>query len=423
MFEIKSQIVDMVSKLRGLLKTGKGELPLPSLAGIDRKLPESYFSLSQGRSKLRLFPAKYQECFDMVEPVQDDSLFIGRDEEMAALEDALDLWLKGNPCSVAIIGHSGCGKTSLLHFFQKKVGREIIVKKVTVEKRLATTRDVLSFFEGALGLDSQRSGAQDLADVINGMPRRVVLLENFHMAFLRALSCHEALRTFLYLIMSTSKNWMWVVSVDYYPWLKMEYLYSMSTYFTCDVTLSRLEKSRFKEVFLTRQKASGYELSSATAAEEKSEESEHMDPSALDTEAQHAAFMETYFEDLYRLSGGNIQSALVYWLYCLEYEEEKHEVAIRPIEKPDFSFLSKMDRLHLFSLAEILNHGSLTAREHGLLFGLGEFESLLVLEFLQNKKVLERGAGGDGVSDDRFRLNPFFSQPVASLLQEKNILY
>jgi hypothetical protein len=140
-----------------------------------------------------------------------------------------------------------------------------------------------------------------------------------------------------------------------------------------------------------------------------------------DAPVQHA-LEEIYFNNLYAISGGNMESALYYWLRSLSVDEHG-KVRVQPCAKVDTGFIKKQDTLNLLSLAEVLAHGGLTPKEHGEIFNLELFRSRLILDYLRQIRLLQ-GHNKDKHGQPQFySINPLFYEQVHSILDTMHIIY
>ncbi|MEJ2200356.1 MAG: hypothetical protein P8X63_04985, partial [Desulfuromonadaceae bacterium] len=122
-------------------------------------------------------------------------------------------------------------------------------------------------------------------------------------------------------------------------------------------------------------------------------------------------------------SGGNLDAAIYYWIMCLEYNPKEKSFRNLPLGKIDFSFLRSLDGEQLFTLAEVLGHGGLSADEHSKIFHCDLLRSHLQLDFLNSLGLL---LADPSVSDERpnhYRLNPVYYAPVTNTLESMHILY
>jgi hypothetical protein len=130
---------------------------------------------------------------------------------------------------------------------------------------------------------------------------------------------------------------------------------------------------------------------------------------------QQAFLQDWFFEQLNRLAAGNVAVAMWFWLSAIKNIVQE-DFTVMPFIDLDFSFFHQMGHDERFTLAALLQHETLTAEEHALIFHQGIDESLLLLNRLWNKKYLT-------FSEGRFAIHPLLYRPSVAMLKERNIIH
>ena len=117
-----------------------------------------------------------------------------------------------------------------------------------------------------------------------------------------------------------------------------------------------------------------------------------------------------------------MDSALYYWLSSVSAGKGEDELVVAPLDRPDATFLAKFERIYLFTLAEILNHGALTLEEHARIFRVEMSRSRVVFNYLLQLNLIKPLPGGEGETAPH-AVNPVFWHLVASSLEAMRILY
>jgi len=133
-----------------------------------------------------------------------------------------------------------------------------------------------------------------------------------------------------------------------------------------------------------------------------------------------ASRQERFFSDLFAATRGNMQAALFYWLWSLDYDEQQQTLQVTPLDKLDYGSLRNLDRPQLYALAEILAHGGLTAREHAAVFGGSSMQSRTLLDYLVQINLLQYPQDEEPFAC--YQINPLFFAPISSLLEARNII-
>ncbi|MCG6970609.1 MAG: ATP-binding protein [Gammaproteobacteria bacterium] len=366
-------------------------------------------------------PPIYRRLFQN-EPLTNREFLVGMEDELKLLAETYERWRSGRASSVAIIGPEGSGKTSLLNCFENELEEDVKVMRAEITHRMLTSADVINMLEDVLQIQEPSDSAAELINKILRMDRQIIILEHGHQLFLRIVGARQALETFFYIMMNTRSHVFWLVSFRLLPWIRMGYLSNIERFFTHSV------KSEFHSVqdlvaaLKLRQRATGQD----PAYSEVGVDSSRVRKLLLQYRVQDApvqqALEDIYFNNLYVISGGNMESALYYWLRSLSVDEQG-KVSVQPCVKVDSSFVKKQDTLNLFTLAEVLAHGGLTPKEHGEIFNLDVFRSRLILDYLRQIRLLQGHSKDKHGQPQFYSINPLFYEQVHSVLDSMHIIY
>jgi hypothetical protein len=287
---------------------------------------------------------------------------------------------------------------------------------------MLTSADIINMLEDLLQIQEPSDSAPELINKILRMERQIIILEHGHQLFLRIVGARQALETFFYIMMNTRSHVFWLVSFRQLPWIRLGYLLNIERFFTHSIKSEFHNVQELVTALKLRQRATGQ----APLFSEVGVTSYRMRKLLLQHRVQDApvqqALEEIYFNNLYAISGGNMESALYYWLRSLSVDEHG-KVSVQPCVKVDTGFIKKQDTLNLLSLAEVLAHGGLTPKEHGEIFNLDVFRSRLILDYLRQIRLLQ-GHNKDKHGQPQFySINPLFYEQVHSILDTMHIIY
>ncbi len=342
------------------------------------------------------------------EPLADSSGLLGREDELARLEELLERWESGRACSLAVIGPEGSGKTSLLNSFAESVRRRSPVLVAQLPQRVACVDELLRVFADIFGAETPFQSVQELIRFILSRPRQVFILEHGHNLTLRLVGCREALDAFCYLLIETRQHWMWVVSFRKFSWERLVMTARIQEFFTHQMTTLYQDVDQLRAILEGRhaQTARPLEFIAANGKDSSQE-----------------GLAKAFYADLFAATGGNIIAAFYYWLLCLEESSSAETVRIKPLGAIGADYLRSLDRGYHFSLAEVIWHGGLTCSEHQQIFLLSEPASRLQLTYLEELSLLVTDgteASGDPLL---YRLNPVYYKQVVALLESLHLLY
>lgn len=364
--------------------------------------------------RLAHLPYIYRRLFEIA-PLDSVELLVARDEELRLIERARERLKAGRPSAIAVIGELGSGKTSLINAALKEIFRHESVYRINFTRTLVREEELAAELGRQLGVPRARTLGQIEARLAAMASRSVIVLEDAHQLYLRALGGYEALRALLLLVARTSHQVCWLVSMRKYAWLYLDTMLRISENFTFVVNTENLTAAQLEQVIARRHKVSGFELH-FLPDEVLSERSRFRKAGAAGRQMLARA---AYFESLSRASEGNILAGIFYWLRSLA-EVRGNEIVVRPIEPLRFSSLGEMPVEQLLTLSLIIQEGNLTADELARVFLLERPASQAILARLLSLNLLVRETREDGT--EQFAVNRPIYIPLTRELRSRNIL-
>lgn len=366
-------------------------------------------------------PPIYRRLFQN-EPLNNREFLVGMDEEFGLLQETLLRWRSGKSSSVAVVGPEGSGKTSLFNCLENDLPESDKVSRAELQYRMRTAGDVMRMLEDLLGIAEDSESVAELVKKIQGLERQIVIIEAGHQLFLRAVGAQQALDTFIYIMMSTRSQIFWLVAFRLYPWVRMSYIHQIERYFTHVINSEVHNQRELESALMARQRATGQEPVFSADGVVAYRIRKMLTRQRVEDPPVQQALASLYFENLFIQSGGNMSTALFYWLSSLQRNAEG-SVTVMPCSRLDTAFIKRLDTPYLFSLAEILCHGGLTPAEHSEIFNVDLLRSRIILEYLQQIRLLH-GHGEDRNNQSvSYTVNPLFYQPVSTVLNAMHILY
>jgi hypothetical protein len=413
---LASHYQDLVARYtplgRVVVKDLKASLGLQQFTAAE--ILAAYDQAKLDQPALERLPFIYRRLFD-IRPLESADLLVARDEEMRLIETARERWLQGMPCAVAAIGELGSGKTSFINAaIEKELGGFPVYKRQFIS---VVESETLLAEELASLLRLPRAGTLDeLQWRINEMAEQsVIVIEDAHQLYQRAIGGFETLKKLLLLVARTSHQILWIVSMRKYAWRYLNSALRVADRFTFVVNTENLSGPDLERVILARHQVSGFDLRflpdeviTRRQRYRRSSEPERQE-----------MLRRSYFDSLSKASEGNILAAIFYWLNSL-VEARSDELVVRPLEELRFDFLRDAQLEKLLTLSMLIQHGNLTAAEHARIFGFATEESLAMLTHLVNVNLLTRDVSEDGV--ERFAVNRVIYIPLTRELRARNIL-
>ena len=369
----------------------------------------------------KALPPIYRRLFHN-EPLNNREFLVGMEQEMNLLAETFQRWQSGRASSVAVVGPEGSGKTSLINCFENELGEDIKMVRAEITHRLVNSGDVLKMLEDVLKIEEPSDTAAELIGKILRMDKQIIILEHGHQLFLRSVGARQALETFFYIMMNTRSHLFWLLSFRLLPWTRMGYLISIERFFTHTIKSEFHNVQELKTAILLRQRATGQEPIFRPEGVESYRLRKLLSQYRVNDAPVQQALADIYFNFLYEITGGNMETALYYWLRSLTLDEQG-QVNVKSCIKVDTGFIQKLDILYLLSLAEVLAHGGLTPREHGEIFNMELLRSRLVLDYLRQIRLL-KGQNKDKHGQPMvYTVNTLFYQPVHTVLSDMHIIY
>jgi Kef-type K+ transport system membrane component KefB len=391
------------------LKTTLGEQPFTAT-----ELLTIYDQARLDQARLQHLPFIYRKLFDIA-PLESADFLIAREQELNLIETARARWQQGMPCSVAVVGELGSGKTSLINAAIKEVLGDYPIYKMSFTRTVESEEQLAGELAQALGLPPVHSFDELQELLADTAQRSVIVLEDAHQLYLRALGGFECLRQLLLLIARTSHQVFWILSMRKYAWRYLDAVLRISDSFTFVVQTENLSGQELGQVILSRHQVSGFDL---RFLPDEIMEQRSKYRKAPEKERQ-ALLRGAYFDALSKASEGNILAAIFYWLKSL-LELQGHALLISPLPRLNFDFLREMPVEKLLTLSMLIQHGNLTAPEHARIFRTDLRASLSTLTYLTNLNLLTNERGENG--DECFAVNRVLYIPLTRELRARNIL-
>lgn len=388
---IRQNIANWMSRLGG----GEAEIEYVSLADLP-----TWQELEQ---RSIAWPIGYRIMLN-TNPLEGRDLYVQRPQNEQQLHLAVERWHGGFAPMVALVGPDGCGRTSLLNWFESGLPIGDSVSRFVCTTRLRSELALIDWLSEQFMLEQPVSGVNDLVAALNGLPRRIVFLDDLHRLMLRAMGAPHVMHALMAIMLGTQNHFLWIVSCREYGWRMLDYQFGLSRYFTHHINLGYFRQEELRDAMRLRMAAAGL-----------LPEGEEGDI------AQESLLSHRRVQEFMTVSGGNMRAALFHLQIYATYEEEQQLLLMRQGKKVELSTLRERGDLDLFSLGEVVVNSGLTVNEHAEIFQREPLKSQVVLEHLHQLRLLECVELENG--ERLYQLDPVFYLPVTSLLQASHVLY
>jgi hypothetical protein len=367
--------------------------------------------LKQTQLQIARLPFVYQRLF-LLEPLTNLRFFYGRETEIDIIQQEYINWKNGSATSLAIVGETGSGKTSLLNQIESTLFNSHPLIKLDLQEKLYSESKLTDFMKKKFNYSNASSLTEIEIRIIHEQENRICILENLHHSFLRIVNGLDALEKLLLLITRTQHKVLWIVTCNRQSWHYLNKVMNISRNFSRVLNLGNISTEAMKSILLKRHQVSGYEIDfeipKSWSQNGKLNKYFNRHP------VNHKLLQEFFFTELNELSAGNITIAILHWLRAID-KFAADKLILIPYVGFDYSCLSELQEEDLFTLASVLNHEMLTAADHAIIFRQIPENSMIQLVRLQNFGLLWPSGTG-------FQINPFLYRPLVKLLSLKNVL-
>jgi len=356
-------------------------------------------------SSKRDLPAIYGSLFRLA-PIEEPRFLVGRDRELAGLEQALHDWDAGRFAACIFVGARGSGKTSLLNCAAAGAfaGREVI--RTQFAQRAITPAAIDNFLSQTLGL---RPGS-NLESAFRAQ-RRILMVEEGERIYLRKVGGFQGARHLVNWIQRTAATTLWVLVLNDKAFRVLRAGAQFSRVFSHRINAMSVSRVDLENAILERHRLSGLRLDFAQPPEVAPRVGRLKSWLGLGDSSQ-----KMYFDSLYQQSGGVFRSAFELWLSSIERVEGETLKIRQPLEPAFATLRAELAQEDLFTLLIIQEHGSLEYDEAGEVFCDGGHASRARIDRLVALGLLEPDPEHPG-----FRVRPEAHRFTTDLLQRVNL--
>lgn len=284
-----------------------------------------------------------------------------RSLELAHVQEGLEAWRAGEERGmVAVVSDRGNGKTRLLALIEASAPADLPVVRLEPAAHLTDADAALDWLARGLGCAPETwparttERAELLIKVLDALPPRIVLIDESHKLFLRAVGGFRALRRLLEVLHATSRTHLWVCAFHGPSWDFLEGVAESVNLavFRRRVDLKPLSPDTLAEWLEARTERAGLRVSYADLV---SDSVLRTDPARVEERAR-----ESFWRLLADEAQGNPRVARGYWLTALRAGPEADEARVGLFESPQPTDLADLSARELFLLTAIVIHDGLS---------------------------------------------------------------
>jgi AAA ATPase domain len=391
-------------RLEGAMESIGGRIPEhPSVPPVVRRTTlRDTLALPASRSEL---PALYRLLFRLT-PVEDRRFLVGRDRELAGIDQAVKDWAGGRFAACLLVGARGSGKSSLLNCATRENLQAYQWIRAEFRERLLTPRQLEAFLRRLLLLPEDA----DLEAAFQAQ-RRVLILEETERIYLRKVGGFSAAHHLMHLIHRTAATTLWIVVMNDRSYRALDAGTHWHRVFSHRINATNISRDDLENAILERHRLSGLRLEFAPRQAGDPRLNRLKRLTGLE-DSPHKMF----FDSLYQQSEGIFRSAFELWLSSVEHVEGD-VIRIRQPFDPSFNkFRSELAQEDHLTMLLIQEHGSLTEDELAEVLCEPFAPSRGRLERLTALGLVERDPDHPGL-----RIRPEAQRFVNDLLRRANL--
>jgi hypothetical protein len=346
-------------------------------------------------------PFAYRQLF-RTSPLEVSEFLTGRSQALGVIERACKRWRQSEFSPVVIIGAQGSGKTSLINCAMEQRLKGIPLVRHRLSREIADEASLVRLLSDLLDLHGDSLSSLE-SMIRQAHARRIIILEDLHCIYIRAIGGMDLLNQFLAFVDASGDHILWLVSIDQYAWQYLDRVHDISRHFAFRIETGSLSPQELEGAIMARHRVTGYRLRFVELEGDGAE--------------NQGALRDQFFKHLSEACGGNVFAAIFYWLRAIERVEED-TLVIASIKEPHLQVLQGLSPKDMLELAMIIEHGGLSVDLYARIFKASTPEALSELNRFAHLGLLNM------VGDDHrtsFEVNPVLYHPIAMALKERGI--
>lgn len=368
--------------------------------------------LTETDAKIKELPYIYRKLFNF-DVDADRRFYVSLNENYNYLKKSFESWENGFPSTFSVVGEKGSGKSTYISLIMEEFFSDKQVTQLILAKTYWTQEHLFELFENKLGIEQIESKEGIIEEIRTNHQGSVMVIESLQNLYLRNINGYQAMEDLMYIISETKDKVFWMVSCSRYGWNFLNEALSLGDYFSHILKTDMLDESQIENVIMSRHRSSGYEL---TFEADESHAKSRAYRKLLDREDEAQQYLkEKYFEDLSDLALGNASIAMIFWIRSIREFDETH-CYIKPLEVTTLEMVQELKPNVLFTLAALVLHDALSAKELCGVLQFDEQQSRVILSQLKTRGLLQE-------KDGQYIINQLMYRQVVRVLKERNIIH
>ncbi len=332
-----------------------------------------------------------EACFSR-DPVETATLVCERFPGMAQFEQALlGFRDSGHLGAFLLVGREGFGKTTWLKRAKRHAEAEgHAVKLISLRKRAFTPEAVFTTLIKELELGDIAPTLEALSQALLAGDKRVVMVDDAQLWFLRAMGGAEGFKAFQTLVERTGHHVFWLVACGHHAFEFLSWAWRGEGVFRQVVELSRWSEEEITELLEKRTRAAGLQIVYDDLLVDRLE--------GVDAASQLLSTARDYNRLIWDYAEGSPRAALLAWRESL-VPAQGRRARVHLFASPNLRALERLKDDEKFVLACVLWHGAITAEDAARSLRLSEETVRVTLRRLTEAGVLIDDAGLHEISE------------------------
>lgn len=250
-----------------------------------------------------------------------------------------------------VVGRTGYGKSSWLGAADRRAKGRLETSRISLSERATSSGSMTTSL--ARALDVSASTPDALIERLSAGPRRLILVDDAQLLFLRGVGTLDGWRTFAKILEHTSHRVLWTVAFAHYAWEFLAWLLKGDHVFRTTVSLSPWTEAEITELLKTRTEASKLAIAYDDLL---------VDDPRTDASAQILTTARDYNRLIWDYAEGSPRVALHVWGRSL-VPDGKDRARVRLFANADTAALEALSESAKFVLAAIVWHERLSLDE------------------------------------------------------------
>lgn len=363
--------------------------------------------------KPELLPAVYREAFTST-CLLDEVYMIDRADQIAPIFKDIERWkLEHRVGSVALIGESGVGKTTLINQLcvQLKDDDAFELTQATFFEKLTTIEATMDFICDLFGLPQEINDKATLVEALRQCKPRLLLLDDCHHLFMRKISGFSALEFFLEVVSLSDERHFWVLTFNRFAWYYLTRVRRREHFFGRVLTIDPWSETQIQELIWMRNLTTGVSLNFTDLVVT------HQASSGDDFSYEVVKSSRGYFRLLHEFCKGNPRVAMIYWLRSLKLSDDPETLQVVLFRQPPQRIAASLPDDYWFALTALAQHGALMPSEISQIINAEHGFCEMAVDYFDQLGVVRLDARR------RASLTPLHFRQVIRYLADSNYLY